>query len=53
VDGIIAAVAHERFIEQGVPFWKRLLPAGCPFLDVKGAFEREELSAAGWTVWRM
>jgi len=52
-DAIIAAVSHQAF--------KALTPAalatacapGAPFLDVKSAFDRGGLKAAGFTVWRL
>lgn len=55
VDAIIAAVAHETFLECSPSAWASLLDVkkGTPFIDVKSAFNRNELAAAGFKVWRL
>jgi len=55
VDAIIAAVAHDALLERSPSAWAALLDIeqGIPFMDVKSAFNRNELAAAGFKVWRL
>jgi len=55
VDAVIAAVAHDAFLECSPSAWASLLDIeeGTPFIDVKSAFNRNELAAAGFKVWRL
>jgi len=55
VDAIIAAVAHDALLERSPSAWAALLDVeqGTPFMDVKSAFDRHELAAAGFKVWRL
>ena len=55
VDAVIAAVAHDAFLDCSPAAWASLLDVeeGTPFIDVKSAFDRNELAAAGFKVWRL
>lgn len=53
VDAIVAAVAHKQVVTTPMAEFKKLLGPGAPFVDVKGAFERDQLAAAGFRVWRL
>jgi len=55
VDAVIAAVAHDALLERSPSAWAALLKTeqGTPFMDVKSAFDRDELAAAGFNVWRL
>ena len=52
-DAVIAAVAHRAFKALTPAVIAANCPAGAPFLDVKGAFDRPALAAAGFTAWRL
>ncbi|MFC1664782.1 nucleotide sugar dehydrogenase [Pseudomonadota bacterium] len=52
-DAIVAAVAHQSYLEKSIEdLTHKLQPSGC-FIDVKSAFQRTELEDAGITVWRL
>ena len=53
VGAIIAAVSHKDFLEKSADTWRMLAQSGTPFMDVKSAFDRNELEAAGFSVWRL
>lgn len=55
VDAVIAAVAHDALLERSPSAWASLLDIekGTPFMDVKSAFDRNELATAGFNVWRL
>lgn len=52
-DGIIAAVSHSAFDAWSINDLRARCVVGAPFLDVKGQFDRQSLSAAGFAVWRL
>ena len=52
-DAVIAAVAHRAFKALTPAVIAASCPPGAPFLDVKGAFDRAALAAAGFTAWRL
>jgi len=54
LDAVIAAVAHDgvRHVDLEA-LWGRRRNERLPFIDVKAAFERERLSALGFSVWRL
>jgi len=52
-DAIVAAVAHKEFATLGMKdFAKKLVPGGA-FIDVKAAFDRTAVQAAGYRLWRL
>jgi len=52
-DAIVAAVAHKEFLERPLQdYLGKLSKPGC-FIDVKCQFDRDALSAAGVTFWRL
>ncbi len=53
VDAIVAAVAHQDILDIGANDWLKVAGDGAPFIDVKSAFDRRELEAAGFKVWRL
>jgi len=55
VDAVVAAVAHDALLERSPSAWASLLDIekGTPFMDVKSAFDRNELATAGFNVWRL
>ncbi len=53
VDAIVAAVAHQDILDIGANDWLKVAGDGAPFIDVKSAFDRRELEAAGFRVWRL
>ncbi len=53
VDGIVAAVAHQQFIESPYQTWKKLANNHAVFMDVKSAYNRIDLEALGFRVWRL
>lgn len=52
-DAIVAAVAHRGFIEKPIADYAPKVRDGGCFIDVKSAFNREELRARGLVVWRL
>ncbi|MDQ6964652.1 MAG: nucleotide sugar dehydrogenase [Mariprofundales bacterium] len=53
VDAIVAAVAHSELLAVDLQVWLQLAGAGAPFLDVKSAFDRNNLIDIGFRVWRL
>jgi len=53
VDAIVAAVSHREVLEIGLDVWLNMAGEGAPFIDVKSAFDQEELEQAGFKVWRL
>jgi UDP-N-acetyl-D-galactosamine dehydrogenase len=52
-DALIAAVAHRSLLPMTVALLReKLNPGGC-FIDVKSKFDRREIEAAGFKVWRL
>jgi UDP-N-acetyl-D-galactosamine dehydrogenase len=52
-DAIVAAVAHQEYAALQVADFSRKLVEGGTFIDVKAAFDRVGLQAAGLRVWRL
>jgi UDP-N-acetyl-D-galactosamine dehydrogenase len=52
-DALVAAVAHREFAALSLEDIGRKLVKNGVFIDVKSAFDREALSAAGYSVWRL
>ena len=50
---MVAAVAHQAYRAMGLPALTSKLAPGGLFADVKCAFDREALGAAGFGVWRL
>jgi UDP-N-acetyl-D-galactosamine dehydrogenase len=53
VDAIVAAVAHKQVVSTPLSEFQRISKPGIPFIDVKCAFDRQELIKAGFRVWRL
>ena len=52
-EAIVLAVAHAEFLEKSIgEFASKLVPGGY-FIDVKAAFDVNELEEAGMSVWRL
>lgn len=52
-EAIVAAVAHKQYAEMDVEdLTRKLIKGGC-FIDVKAAFDKAALEAAGAKVWRL
>ncbi|MBA3845584.1 MAG: nucleotide sugar dehydrogenase [Planctomycetes bacterium] len=51
--GVIAAVAHRELKALALADLAAAAGAGAPFIDVKSAWDRDALAAAGFTVWRL
>jgi UDP-N-acetyl-D-galactosamine dehydrogenase len=52
-DAIVAAVSHREFMSLAASDFGSKLAKGGAFIDVKAAFSREGLEAAGFRVWRL
>lgn len=52
-DAVIAAVSHDVFKTLSIQQLKEKCADHTPFLDVKGSFNREALTQAGFKVWRL
>jgi UDP-N-acetyl-D-galactosamine dehydrogenase len=52
-EALVVAVSHRAFLEGPVERYRALLVDGGAFIDVKAAFDREALAAAGWRTWRL
>jgi UDP-N-acetyl-D-galactosamine dehydrogenase len=50
---MVAAVSHRFYMDMGVARLAARLRPGALFADVKGAFRREDVAAAGLTPWRL
>ena len=53
VDAIIAAVPHTEIINLDSSILVEKIKKHVPFVDVKSAFDRDVLSHAGFSVWRL
>ncbi len=52
-DAVIAAVSHDAFKSLSIDQLKLKTTGHTPFLDVKGSFDRNQLEAEGFKVWRL
>ncbi|GAC1368794.1 MAG: nucleotide sugar dehydrogenase [Aquirhabdus sp.] len=52
-DAVIAAVSHDVFKTLSIPQLRAKCADKAPFLDVKGSFDRDALTQAGFQVWRL
>ncbi|MCE2947112.1 MAG: nucleotide sugar dehydrogenase [bacterium] len=52
-EALVVAVSHRAFLQGPVERYRALLVEGGAFVDVKAAFDRAALAAAGWRVWRL
>ena len=52
-DAIVAAVAHREFAELTMEDVGKKLVKGGAFIDVKAAFDRVSVEAAGYKLWRL
>ncbi|APW39494.1 GDP-mannose dehydrogenase [Rhodoferax koreense] len=52
-DAIVAAVAHTEYASLSVEDFSKKLVKGGAFIDVKCAFDREKILAAGFKLWRL
>jgi UDP-N-acetyl-D-galactosamine dehydrogenase len=52
-DAIVAAVAHQAYRALTVEDFSRKLVKGGAFIDVKAAFDRAAIEAAGYKLWRL
>lgn len=52
-DAIVAAVAHKEFAELSMDDFAEKLVKGGAFIDVKAAFDRKQISEAGYRLWRL
>lgn len=53
VDVVVAAVPHKQFATIDFSRLRSTNGGATPFIDVKSAFSREELTHAGFDVWRL
>ena len=53
IDGVVAVVAHRQVLEMDLAKLNARTGAGAPSVDVKSAFDRGALQAAGFQVWRL
>jgi UDP-N-acetyl-D-galactosamine dehydrogenase len=49
----VAAVAHNEFAALSMADIAQKLVPGGAFMDVKAAFNRESIQAAGFNLWRL
>ncbi|WP_394756268.1 nucleotide sugar dehydrogenase [Rhodoferax sp.] len=52
-DAIVAAVAHREYATLTVEDFGKKLVKGGAFIDVKAAFDRSAIEAAGYKLWRL
>ncbi len=52
-DAIVAAVAHKEFAGLTVEDFSKKMVKGGAFIDVKAAFDRTAIEAAGYKLWRL
>ncbi|MEO8117835.1 MAG: nucleotide sugar dehydrogenase [Rhodoferax sp.] len=52
-DAIVAAVAHQEYAALTVEDFSKKLVKGGAFIDVKAAFDRGPIEAAGYKLWRL
>ncbi|THB69979.1 MAG: nucleotide sugar dehydrogenase [Gammaproteobacteria bacterium] len=53
IDAIVAAVSHEEILKLDLQVLAAKCKGSVPFIDVKSAFCRDELAAAGFDGWRL
>jgi UDP-N-acetyl-D-galactosamine dehydrogenase len=53
VDAVVAAVSHKQILDIRLADLAKKAGNGAPFVDVKSAFDRAALEAAGFRVWRL
>ncbi len=53
IDAVIAAVSHEDILNQDLSELAAKCNGSVPFVDVKSAFGRDEITAAGFIGWRL
>lgn len=52
-EALVVAVSHRSFLDRPLERYRSKLADGGAFIDVKSVFDRAELAAAGWRVWRL
>lgn len=52
-DAIVAAVAHREYATLTIEDFSKKLVRGGAFIDVKAAFDRSAIEAAGYKLWRL
>jgi len=52
-DAIVAAVSHAEYVNQPLPQLLSILKPGGVFIDIKSAYSAEEITAAGFALWRL
>jgi UDP-N-acetyl-D-galactosamine dehydrogenase len=52
-NALVAAVAHHEYLSLPVAALATKMLPGAVFIDVKSGFDRQALSAAGFSVWRL
>lgn len=52
-DAIVAAVAHKEYAALTIEDFSKKLVKGGAFIDVKAAFDRSAIQAAGYRLWRL
>jgi UDP-N-acetyl-D-galactosamine dehydrogenase len=50
---VILAVPHRQYLELEVPVFGAMLVEGGTLIDIKSVLDREQLAAAGLSVWRL
>jgi UDP-N-acetyl-D-galactosamine dehydrogenase len=53
LDHIIVAVAHKAYKDQSPEGWTKMLAKGARISDVKCCLQRDQMAAAGITLWRL
>ncbi len=53
IDAVIAAVSHEAILNQDLSELAAKCNGSVPFVDVKSAFGRDDITAAGFKGWRL
>jgi UDP-N-acetyl-D-galactosamine dehydrogenase len=52
-EALVVAVSHRAYLDTPLDRFRDKLVDGGAFIDVKAAFDRDALAAAGWRVWRL
>jgi UDP-N-acetyl-D-galactosamine dehydrogenase len=53
LDAVVGAVSHREILSIDLKALSKITGGNTPFMDVKSAFSREALAAAGFKVWRL
>jgi UDP-N-acetyl-D-glucosamine/UDP-N-acetyl-D-galactosamine dehydrogenase len=53
LDAVVGAVSHREILSIDLKALAKITGENTPFIDVKSAFSRESLAAAGFKVWRL